>query len=136
MSDPLVIVATFPSAAEAHLAKNRLVANKIAAVVTDELLPEMLPGGSVNVQVAKGDAERATKILGRRPSRRGARASNLPGDQLAVQAVNWATLGLFICPVILHLYSTYFLLRLRRSGLGLSAGGRKQAREARLINLI
>jgi hypothetical protein len=63
-------------------------------------------------------------------------ATDLAGDRLAARALNAASLGLFLFPVGLHVYSACLLLRLRLGGLPLSEGGRRQAREARRLNLI
>jgi hypothetical protein len=106
-------------------------------VVGEELGIETLPGiGSVKLRVREPDAERATKVLARRPQRKSEPVSDLPGDQLAARALNAASLGLFILPVVFHVYSAFLLLRIKWYRLELSGGGRKQVREAWKVNRI
>jgi hypothetical protein len=136
MADRLVTIAECSSAEEADAARSRLAAKHIA-VVGEELSPETIPGGGrVKLQVRAADARRATRALALPRLRKQQPVSGLPGDQLAARALNAACLGLFILPVVLHVYSALLLLRLRWSGLELSAGGHNQVREARQLNRI
>jgi hypothetical protein len=67
--DDLVTVASFPDAAEAELARERLELEGITAFViggqTAGVMPFLTgPTGGVRLQVAPGDAERAREALG------------------------------------------------------------------------
>jgi len=67
MVQELVTVATFTTAMEAHLYKNMLENEGVAAFVTNELTGDFLSGayiqGYVKLQVAQQNAKRARKIL-------------------------------------------------------------------------
>ena len=58
------------------------------------------------------------------------------GDLLAGRALDVARAGTVLGPVVLHLYSMALLIRLLASRLPLSAKGRKQAREALMLDLL
>jgi hypothetical protein len=58
------------------------------------------------------------------------------GDPLAARALEVATAGIVLGPVVLHLYSVALLIRLMASRYPLSAKGRKQAREAWMLDLL
>jgi hypothetical protein len=65
----LVTVATFPDAAEADLARERLALEGIVAFVLDDqgdvVMPFMIAStGGIRLQVAPADAECAQEILG------------------------------------------------------------------------
>ena len=58
------------------------------------------------------------------------------GDLLAARALEVASAGMVVGPVVLHLYSVALLIRLMVSRLPLGAKGRKQAREAWILDLL
>jgi hypothetical protein len=58
------------------------------------------------------------------------------GDLLAARALEVASAGMVVGPVVLHLYSVALLIRLMVSRLPLGAKGRKQAREAWMLDLL
>ena len=58
------------------------------------------------------------------------------GDLLAARALQVASAGIVVGPVILHLYSVALLIRLMVSRLALGAKGRRQAREAWMLDLL
>ncbi len=138
----LVTLATFGSPQEAHLAMNRLKAAGIRVVLDDEMLLSNAwhlsnAVGGVKLLVRESDAERASKILANLPSKQDRRKKSgpeLPGDDLASQALNWSTLGLFVLPIIAHIVSSTLLLQLDRQALPLSKDGMKKALEAKAIN--
>ena len=61
--------------------------------------------------------------------------SSTEGDLLAARALDVASAGMVVGPVVLHLYSVALLIRLMVSRLPLGAKGRKQAREAWMLDL-
>ena len=62
--------------------------------------------------------------------------SSAEGDLLAARALEVARAGLVVGPVVLHLYSVALLIRLMVSRLPLGAKGRRQAREAGMLDLL
>jgi hypothetical protein len=58
------------------------------------------------------------------------------GDLLAARALDVASAGTVVGPVILHLYSLALLIRLMVSRLPLGVKGRRQAREAWMLDLL
>ena len=58
------------------------------------------------------------------------------GDLLAARALEVARAGIVVGPVVLHLYSVALLIRLMVSRLPLGAKGRRQAREAGMLDLL
>ena len=58
------------------------------------------------------------------------------GDLLAARALEVASAGMVVGPVVLHLYSVALLIRLMVSRLPLGAMGRRQAREAWMLDLL
>jgi hypothetical protein len=58
------------------------------------------------------------------------------GDLLAAKALEVASAGIVVGPVVLHLYSMALLIRLIVSRLPLGAKGRTQAREAWMLDLL
>lgn len=140
----LVTLTTFSSPQEAHLAKNRLRAAGIRVVLDDEMLLNNAfhlsnAVGGVKLLVRETNVERAAKILAKLPTeedRRKKSGPELAGDDLASQALNWSTLGLFVLPVIAHIVSSTLLLQLEGQALPLSKEGKKKAREAKMINRV
>jgi hypothetical protein len=62
--------------------------------------------------------------------------SSAEGDLLAARAFDVASAGIVVGPVVLHLYSVALLIRLMVSRLPLGATGRRQAREAWMLDLV
>lgn len=62
--------------------------------------------------------------------------SSAKGDLLAARAFEVARAGIVVGPVVLHLYSVALLIRLMVSRLPLGAKGRRQAREAWMLDLL
>ena len=62
--------------------------------------------------------------------------SSAEGDLLAARALEVARAGIVVGPVVLHLYSVALLIRLMVSRLPLGAKGRRQAREAGMLDLL
>ena len=62
--------------------------------------------------------------------------SSAEGDLLAARALEVARAGIVVGPVVLHLYSVALLIRLMVSRLPLGAKGRRQAREAWMLDLL
>src|ERR1700722_11694295 len=62
--------------------------------------------------------------------------SSADGDLLAARALDVASAGIVVGPVVLHLYSVALLIRLMVSRLPLGAKGRRQAREAWMLDLV
>ena len=62
--------------------------------------------------------------------------SSAEGDLLATRALEVARAGIVVGPVVLHLYSVALLIRLMVSRLPLGAKGRRQAREAGMLDLL
>ena len=62
--------------------------------------------------------------------------SSAEGDLLAARALEVARAGIVVGPVVLHLYSVALLIRLMLSRLPLGAKGRRQAREAWMLDLL
>jgi hypothetical protein len=58
------------------------------------------------------------------------------GDLLAARALDVASAGIVVGPIILHLYSLALLIRLMVSQLPLGVKGRRQAREAWMLDLL
>ena len=58
------------------------------------------------------------------------------GDLLAARALDVASVGIVVGPVVLHLYSLALLIRLMMSRLPLGVKGRRQAREAWMLDLL
>ena len=58
------------------------------------------------------------------------------GDLLAAKALEVASAGIVVGPVVLHLYSVALLIRLMVSRLPLGVKGRRQAREAWMLDLL
>jgi hypothetical protein len=58
------------------------------------------------------------------------------GDLLAARALDVASAGIVVGPVVLHLYSLALLIRLMVSRLPLGVKGRRQAREAWMLDLL
>jgi hypothetical protein len=58
------------------------------------------------------------------------------GDLLAARALDVASAGIVVGPVVLHLYSLALLIRLMVSRLPLGVKGRSQAREAWMLDLL
>ena len=58
------------------------------------------------------------------------------GDLLAARALDVASAGIVVGPVVLHLYSLALLIRLMMSRLPLGVKGRRQAREAWMLDLL
>jgi hypothetical protein len=58
------------------------------------------------------------------------------GDLLAARALEVASAGIVVGPVVLHLYSVVLLIRLIVSRLPLGAEGRRQVREAWMLDLL
>jgi len=140
-SKEMVTVATFTNAAQAHILENHLADEQIPSIVTEEYFSGLIPGstaGTVKVQVAQANVEEARQLLARceQHSPPFEPAPALPGDRLASRAANMASLGLFLFPLGLHLYSAYLLWRLRWLGLELSPLGREKVREAWRFNRI
>jgi hypothetical protein len=138
----LVTLTTFGNPQEAHMALNCLRSASIRAVLDDEMLLSNAwhlsnAMGGVKLLVREADAERAAKILANLPSKQDRPKKSGPeliGDEMASQALNWSTLGLFVLPIITHIVSSTLLLNLERDALPLSKEGKKKAQEARAIN--
>jgi hypothetical protein len=62
--------------------------------------------------------------------------SSAEGDLLAARALEVASAGIVVGPVVLHLYSVALLIRLMVSRLPLGAKGRRHAREAWMLDLL
>jgi hypothetical protein len=62
--------------------------------------------------------------------------SSAKGDLLAARALEVASAGIVVGPVVFHLYSVALLIRLRVSRFPVSANGRRQAREAWMLDLL
>jgi hypothetical protein len=71
-TDELTTIATFTSTAEAELARERLELEGLQGFVLDQVTSAVMPyataGGSVRLQVATEDVERAREALGLGPA--------------------------------------------------------------------
>lgn len=65
MSDELITIATYPYAPQAHVARNYLEDQGIAAFVADEFFSTLNYAmlSAVKLQVAAGDVARASELL-------------------------------------------------------------------------
>jgi len=67
-TDELTTIATYTSTAEAELSRERLSLEGIRAFVLDEITSAVMPyataGGSIRLQVATEDLDRAREVLG------------------------------------------------------------------------
>jgi hypothetical protein len=130
MKDDLVTIATYPNAAEAEIVHGRLSEEDIPAFVND-VAETLIPVRGVQLQVPEESVKRATRVLEEvrhhREQRHEAPVEVLPGDRLAARALNIATLGLFLVPIVLHLFSALVLVRLWWSGAEMTPKGRQDA---------
>lgn len=140
----LVTVESFAEPTAAHMARNRLKSAGVRAYLSDEELVSTAwqlgnAVGGIKLQVREADVARAEKVLDKlrkQRSRRGKGKAEAPGDELASRALNAACLGIFFVPIVNHIWSSILLLSLRRRGLELTKQGRKQVREAWLLNAV
>lgn len=125
MTDALVTVASFNTAAEAHILRGRLEEDGIRAVVADEDTVNMAwhlgqAVGGVKVQVAGEDAERARAVIaglaaGAQDAPDPAEAVD-PHELTARRALRAAFLGILLPP--LQVYSLWLVARLACTGDG------------------
>jgi hypothetical protein len=153
MPSNLVVVATYPTTAEAGLAREFLESEGIACRMTDEMVVQWVwylsnAIGGVKVLVAEEDAEKALALLaetgGLAPDLDEAATGDVdaeddqvdpyPGDPMATRAWRAAVVGLFACPPLLHFYSAWVLMRLLAAHLPLSASGKRKVCGAVLVN--
>jgi hypothetical protein len=160
VSDDFVLLDSFPTPHAAHLAANALRAVNIDVRITNESAVSALPIletalGGVKLFVREEDFEDAARILhgdadlADRPYREHA-DSIAPTDEepdddselaepsgyddMATRAFRASILGLFLCPVLLHVYSLSLLLRLLGNKKELSQQASRRARVAWVIN--
>lgn len=132
----LTTIGHFPTLFEASMARNRLEAADIPAVVADDytLTTDPMLAGAVNfikLQVRSSDADRAAEVLAERPppidpdeighpeveeslaDEDGAEEeiADSEGDRLVQYGYRAAMFGCISLPVILHGYSLYLLLK-------------------------
>ncbi len=82
MSSELVTVATYPSAIEAHAARNCLEENEIEAFVADEYFSTLKFGNlsTSKLQVPVADVQRAKDVLSSHPMAAAHGTRKAPGD--------------------------------------------------------
>ena len=145
MSRQLMTIATFATAEEAHLARNVLRNEGVVAYLDAENVAGALglPGSlmcEVKLQVAEGDAQRATEVLAQEASlppdnalpatedsdkEEGCEEEVAPDDPMAWRAFLTAMVGVPLVPPLLHLYSAWLLARIVYRGFRLSRAGRE-----------
>jgi hypothetical protein len=138
MTGHMTTIATFNDPLTAEAAKRNLEAHDIPAILSGDV-GRVVPGTPVVLEVDQDDAPRAHRTLdhaGHTPHEPPAVVLDLPGDRLASRALNVASLGLIVLPVLGQLISACLLLTLWVRGLELSHDGKRMAREARQIDLI
>lgn len=127
MTDALVTVAGFNTAAEAHILRGRLEEEGIRATVADEDTVNMAwhlgqAVGGVKVQVAAEDTDRARAVIAQLDARAKEAPDTAedadPRDLTARRALRAAFLGILIPP--LQLYSLWLVGRLAFTGDGAS----------------
>lgn len=157
LNDEFVLLDSFPTPHEAHLAANALRAVHIAVKIVDESAVSALPHlelalGGVKIFVPSEDVDDAIRILrgdvdlAEHPYREPSdddlaevddedeelAAHERATDDTASRAFRSSVLGLFLCPGLLHLYSVSLLLKLPSAGM--SGKAVMRARLAWLIN--
>lgn len=164
MPEPdFVLLDSFPTPHQAHLAANALRAVNIPVKIVDESTVSVLPHlelalGGVKLYVPESDVDDAERIL-----RGDADLADQPyrepaGDELVEEldepiesleaqashaldedvsrAFRASIVGLILCPFLLHLYSASLLVQLPAQGAGLSPRARRRARIAWGINAV
>ena len=158
--EDFVLLDSFPTPHEAHLAANALRAVEIPVKIVDESAVSVMPHlelalGGVKIFVREQDVEDAARILRgdadlaeqpyREPAEDDALAERAPDDlteydppnpdeDKVSRAFRASIIGLFLCPVVLQAYSVVLLAGVSRDGL--SAGAIGRARIAWAINLV
>ena len=158
-----VLLDSFPTPHQAHLAANALRAVHIPVKIVDESTVSALPHlelalGGVKLYVPESDVEDAERILrgdadlAEQPYREPAEDSLIDEfdevsetselqsaravDDDVFRAFRASIVGLLLCPFLLHLYSASLLLQLPSKGAGLSHKARQRARIAWGINVV
>ena len=155
--DELTTVASFPTTAEAEMARAQLEASGIVAHVGDAMMTTLVSHfgtalGGARVQVAARDAEEAREVLGMsatashpfRSQHEGAEpddetAADARARELAAtasRAFRASVVGLFLCPGPLHLYSAWLLWGLRAQADLLPVAKRRQVTIAWAMNAL
>lgn len=162
MDDEFVLLDSFPTPHEAHLAANALRAVEIPVRIVDEAAVGLMPHlesalGGVKLFVRESDVDDADRILrgdadlADQPYREAAPDNSIVelleqdpeaaqreaiGEEACSRALRASIIGLFLCPGPLHVYSSILLLRISRSGERLSARSAGRVRIAWAVNAI
>lgn len=162
MDDEFVLLDSFPTPHEAHLAANALRAVEIPVKIVDEATVGLMPHlesalGGVKLFVRESDVEDAARILrgdadlADQPYREAAPDDSLTGlpeddpetvqqeaagEEACSRAFRASIIGLFLCPVLLHIYSAILLLQIARTGERLSPKSTGRVRIAWGVNAI
>ncbi len=157
--DNFVLLESFQTVHDAHLAASALKAVDIHAKISNEAAMSTLPHlglalGGVKLLVREEDFEEAARIirgetdLADQPYREPGDDSSYDdeedgyqenGDEpehAATRAFRTSVIGLLLCPGLLHVYSLTLLLQLPARGEALSKRAAKQARIAWAINIV
>lgn len=159
MADEYVLLDSYPTPHEAHLAANTLRAVGIPVRIADEAAVGTMPHlelalGGVKVFVPESDVEDAVRILRgdvdlvSQPYREPGPAEDLDevSDDLAdsstrtiedtaSRALRASIFGLFLCPVLLQAYSISLLLKLPTNVRAVSPRSSTRARASWAINV-
>jgi hypothetical protein len=147
MPTHLVTLASYPNTAEAEVARAALEAEGIESVTNAWMLGNAV--GYVKLQVVARDTKRAQVVLesitgvsrSDADGETSAREEEEPpdhadGDEDARRAWWAAIFGIDFCPLLLHLYSVYVLIRLGCSKRQLSPRGRRHVVYALVVDAL
>jgi len=162
--EDFVLLDSFPTPHDAHLAAASLRAVGIDVKITNESAVSALPHletalGGVKLWVRESDVDDAERILHGEadlvdlPYREHAESLAPPQeesdddeddslaqpagfDDMATRAFRASIVGFFLCPLVLHLYSVTLLMRLPKEGKGMSVQAARRARVAWVINAV
>lgn len=160
--DEFVLLDSFPTPHEAHLAANALGAVEIPVRIVDEATVGLMPHlesalGGVKLFVRESDVDDAARILrgdadlADQPYREAAPDDSIVelleqdpeaaqqeaiAEEVCSRAFRASIVGLFLCPIVLHVYSTILLLQVSGTGEHLSARSAGRARMAWAVNAI